>query len=87
MNSCDNGKLTELPTIEGPFELIAINLRELAYVKVKACGNNFWLMDGDSCTYCPDLPKSLGACPPGKDTVFGAGGRSMVRRLDSRYRC
>ena len=73
--SCSNGELLEIPVATGPFELVAINLRNLAYVKVKACSNRFWLMEGDACSLCPEQVGD--SCPPGKDTVL-LPGRNMV---------
>lgn len=77
--SCENGNLTEILSISGPFELEAVNLIKPLTVKLRACGHNFWLKekDEDSCTLCPEKVRQQGGCPPGKDTVF-LPGRNMV---------
>lgn len=72
MYQCVSNTLSELPQVaQGtPFTLTASNpALPIDGKPITACGQH-WSIDGQTCSYCPDVVGSN--CPAGKDTVIAA---------------
>lgn len=66
-----------------PFSVMAVrSASPIHYSQLNAAGQKFWL-GGKTSSYCPT--EVVQDCPPGNQTVLGAGGNALVRDTDTAY--
>ncbi|KAF7117644.1 hypothetical protein CNMCM5793_006767 [Aspergillus hiratsukae] len=54
----------------GPFQVMALrSASPIHFLGMTASSQSFWL-GGKTATYCPDVVKEQGTCPPGTETVL-----------------
>ncbi|KAI6347039.1 hypothetical protein MCOR25_010931 [Pyricularia grisea] len=83
MYQCNSGVLSQLPFLEqgSKFTLTAWN-PALPQVHGKSIANSgrHWWVGGETVSYCPDVVKDQGGCPPGNVTsmVYSGGMNTVV---------
>lgn len=77
MYQCNSGTLSQLPLLEqgSKFTLTAWNpASPSVHGKAIANSGRHWWVGGETSSYCPDIVKDQGACPPGTVTAMAYSG-------------